>query len=403
MREKGLYRKMIDRILIIVLDGLGVGELPDACDYGDEGCFTLGNIALTLGGIELPNLAEMGLGNIVPVKGIKPADNPRGCFGKMLEKSAGKDTITGHWEMAGLILDEPFPLFSQGFPREVIEPFEKAIGKKVLGNKAASGTVVIEELGVKHLETGSPIVYTSADSVFQIAAHVGVVPAETLYQWCEIARKILRGKYAVGRVIARPFTGTPGCFVRTPGRKDYPLQPFEKTLLDYLKEQGQEVISIGKIYDIFAGCGVTKSYPTKGNKEGMETIKKVLQQPATGLIFANLVDFDMLFGHRNDSHGYYLALKEFDCFLPKLYDILQPGDMMIITADHGCDPTMESTDHTREYVPLLVYGKKVNKGINLGIRGTFADVAATVAEIFHIEGIKNGTSFAREVLNKAEL
>lgn len=394
---------MISRILIIILDGLGVGELPDACDYGDEGCFTLGNIAKILQGIELPNLAELGLGNIVDVKGIEPVHTPQGCFGKMSEKSAGKDTITGHWEMAGLILDEPFPLFSQGFPEEIIQSFERAIGRKVLGNKAASGTVVIEELGEKHLETGSPIVYTSADSVFQIAAHVGVVPEETLYQWCETARKILKGEYAVGRVIARPFTGYPGSFIRTPGRKDYPLKPFEKTVLDYLKELGREVVSIGKIHDIFAGSGITQSYPTKGNKEGLETITKVLQVPTEGLIFANLVDFDMLYGHRNDPFGYYQALKEFDDFLPGLYDALKPSDMMIITADHGCDPTMESTDHTREYVPLLVYGENIRKGVDLGVRETFADVAASVAEIFEIKGVKNGTSFAREVLTEGGL
>ncbi|UNC92527.1 phosphopentomutase [Candidatus Contubernalis alkaliaceticus] len=392
---------MISRVLVIVLDGLGVGELPDAGEYGDEGSFTLGNISKALKGIDLPNLEAFGLGNIAPVQGIRLMDKPLACFGKMNEKSAGKDTITGHWEMAGLILNQPFPLFCQGFPEEIINSFEKAIGRKVIGNKAASGTIVIEELGEKHLVTGRPIVYTSADSVFQIAAHEEVVGVEILYKWCEKAREILKEDYAVGRVIARPFKGVPGAFTRTTGRKDYPLKPFEKTILDYIKEKGHQVISIGKIYDIFAGFGITQSFPTKGNKEGLEVIKKVLKSSSEGLVFANLVDFDMLYGHRNDPEGYYMALREFDDALPDLCNLLSPTDMIIITADHGCDPTMESTDHTREYVPLLVYGKNILQGVNLGVRETFADVAATLSEIFKIEGIKNGTSFAKEVVEKA--
>ncbi len=393
---------MIRRVLVIVLDGLGVGELPDSCDYGDEGCFTLGNISKVLKGIELPNLEAFGLGNIVPVKGVGPVDKPLACFGKMNQKSAGKDTITGHWEMAGLILVQPFPVFSQGFPEEIINSFEKAIGRKVLGNKAASGTIVIEELGEEHLVTGRPIVYTSVDSVFQIAVHEEVASTEILYKWCKIARDILKGDFAVGRVIARPFKGSPGNFTRTTERKDYPLKPFEKTILDYLQEEGHHVISIGKIYDIFAGFGITQSFPTKGNNEGLQKIKTVLQSSSEGLIFANLVDFDMLYGHRNDPEGYYRALREFDDALPDICNLLRPTDMMIITADHGCDPTMESTDHTREYVPLLVYGKNILPGVNLGVRETFADLAATLAEIFEIEGIKNGTSFAKVVKNEAD-
>ncbi len=391
---------MVSRALIIILDGLGVGALPDAHLYGDENTNTLGNMDRVMGGLNLPELEKMGLGNIIPLKGVKPQEKPTASYGKMAEKSVGKDTITGHWEMAGLILEESFPLYPKGFPREIIGPFEEAIGRKVLGNKVASGTEIIEELGEEHLKRGEPIVYTSADSVFQIAAHEEKVPPELLYKWCKKARELLQGKYAVGRVIARPFEGKPGSFKRTSGRKDYPLKPFTKTLLDLMKEKGQEVISVGKVNDIFGGSGITRSYPTKSNKEGMEKINQVLSLEFQGLVFANLVDFDMLYGHRNDFKGFCQALKEFDEFLPRLKERLRAGDILIITSDHGCDPTAPGTDHTREYVPLLVYGKGCRKGVNLGTRETFSDMAATLAELFRIEGIENGVSFAGKILGE---
>ncbi len=390
---------MISRVVIIILDGLGVGALPDAYLYSDEGSNTLGNISRKIeGGLYLPEMEKMGLGNIISVEGVKPAIKPLSSFGKMSEISAGKDTITGHWEMAGLILEKPFPLYPEGFPNEIIDPFEEAIGKKVLGNKVASGTEIIEKLGEEHLSTGQPIVYTSADSVFQIAAHVAVVPIDLLYSWCNIARKLLKDQHAIGRVIARPFTGALGSFKRTSGRKDYPLMPFEKTILNILEKKGREVISVGKVYDIFGGSGITRSFTTQNNKEGILKITDVLGFYFEGLVFANLVDFDMIYGHRNDCEGYYEALKEFDYYLPLIRESLRKDDMLIITADHGCDPTNPGTDHTREYVPLMVYGGKCKKGVDLGTRESFTDVAATIADIFQVGELKNGKSFAHQVL-----
>ncbi|HOP79549.1 MAG TPA: phosphopentomutase [Armatimonadota bacterium] len=388
----------IKRAIIIVLDSVGVGELPDAADYGDAGSNTLGNTANAVGGLNLLNLGGLGLGNIIPILGVPPDDRPRACFGKMAEKSAGKDSTTGHWELAGLVTNEPFPVYPNGFPPEVIEPFEKAIGRGILANKPASGTEIIKQMGEEHVLTGKPIVYTSADSVFQIAAHEEIVPIEQLYDWCEIARIILTGKHAVARVIARPFTGKPGSFERTPRRKDFSLPPTAPTLLDAVSEAGKEVIAIGKIEDIFAGRGITRAIHPAGNVEvAEETILAVENRTGT-LIMANLVDFDMKYGHRNDPWGYAAALDTFDQQVPRLLDALQPGDMLIITADHGCDPTTESTDHSREYVPLLVTGPGLRTGVNLGTRASFSDVAATVVEALGLKAITCGTSFLNQII-----
>ena len=391
----------IERVILIILDSVGVGELPDADDYGDCGCNTLGNLARARGGLNLPNLQKMGIGNIIPVQGVSPAAEPTAAFGRLAAKSIGKDTTTGHWELAGLILDEPFPLFPQGFPSEVIGEFEARTGKKTLGNVAASGTEIIKELGPKHQETGWPIVYTSADSVFQIAAHEDTIPVPELYSLCETAREILTGPYGVGRVIARPFEGQPGNYRRTTRRHDYSLKPTGPTVCSQLAEAGFEVIGVGKIYDIFAGQGITQSYPSKNNQEGIEHLVKLLRDPSwRGLLWANLVDFDMLWGHRNDIEGYAQGLEEFDASLPEILRHLGDKDVLLISADHGCDPTTDSTDHSREYVPLLIYGEKVRAGLDLGTRSTFADVGATVAEVFGIKPLAAGTSLAGPVLKK---
>lgn len=380
------------RVALVVLDSVGVGELPDAGKYGDTGSNTLCHIARSVGGLRLPNLAGLGLGNIIHIAGVPPAKKPAASFGRMAELSPGKDTTTGHWELSGLILERPFPVYPDGFPPELIRAYEERIGRKVLGNKVASGTAIIEELGEQHMATGLPIVYTSADSVFQIAAHEEIIPLEELYRICRIARELLTGEHAVGRVIARPFTGGPGNFKRTMNRHDFSLKPPGQTVLNLLKDNGIPVIAIGKIRDIFDGEGITDSIPTKGNTDGMEQIINMLNSVTGGLIFANLVDFDMLYGHRNNPRGYAEALEELDLRLPELLKLLREEDVLIITADHGCDPTTPSTDHSREYVPLLVYGKTLRGGIDLGVRETFADVAATIAESFGLK-YSAGTSF----------
>jgi phosphopentomutase len=390
---------MIKRVALFVLDSVGVGELPDAGDYGDSGSNTLGNISRAVGGLHMPNLGRLGLGNIIPIEGVPPAKNPAASYGRMAEKSAGKDTTTGHWEMTGLILKKPFPVYPNGFPPELIKAYEENIGRRVLGNKTASGTVIIEELGAQHMETGYPIVYTSADSVFQVAAHEGIIPLEELYRICAIAREMLVGEHAVGRVIARPFEGKPGSFRRTVNRHDFSLKPVGRTLLDSLTEQGVPVIGVGKITDIFAGQGVTNTVTAKGNTTGMEQALQLMKSDITGLVFTNLVDFDMLYGHRNNPRGYADALEELDRWLPALLDSLKDDDVLIITADHGCDPTTQSTDHSREYVPLLVYGKHVRGGADLGIRESFSDIAATVAEIFGLQ-FEVGQSFWSYVFKK---
>lgn len=368
--------------MLVVLDGAGVGALPDAARYGDAGSNTLGNLAEKVGGLDLPHLERLGLGNIAPIKGVPPAANPAAAWGKMAERSPGKDTTTGHWELAGVVLDRPFPVYPQGFPPEVIDTFEARIGRRVLGNKPASGTAVIEELGAEHLRTGCPIVYTSADSVFQIAAHEEVIPVEELYRMCRIAREILTGEHAVARVIARPFTGRPGSFRRTERRHDFSLPPPRPTVLEALVSRGYAVVGVGKIQDIFAGRGVTRSIPVKNNPDNIQKTIAAVREMAPGLVFTNLVDFDTLYGHRNDPDGFARALKEFDSALPELMGAVAADGMLFITADHGCDPTTPSTDHSREYVPLLVWGPRLAGGVPLGTRATFADVGATIAAFF---------------------
>ncbi|MCX7967948.1 MAG: phosphopentomutase [Armatimonadetes bacterium] len=368
------------RAILLILDGVGIGELPDAADYGDEGSNTLVNMAKAVGGLKLLSLQRMGLGNIAPIEGVPPSDEPIACYGKMREISAGKDTTTGHWELAGIIRTKPFPTYPNGFPAEIIEAFEQAIGRKVLGNKPASGTAIIDELGEEHLRTGYPIVYTSADSVFQIAAHEEVVPVETLYRWCEIAREILRGEHEVARVIARPFIGTPGNFKRTPRRKDFSVPPPYPTLLDALTESGLTVVTVGKVDDIFAGRGVSKAVHTSDNHDGMEQVEKLATEGDFDFLWCTLVDFDTVYGHRNNPQGFAQALEEFDFWLGKFLPKLREGDLLLITADHGNDPTTPSTDHSREYVPLLVWTPSLKKGKPLGTRETFADVAATIAD-----------------------
>lgn len=388
------------RAIIIVLDSLGIGELPDAEEYGDVGSNTLGNITLAMKDkpwYTLKNLKAIGLGNIEGVDAIEAVSEPLGAMGRLMEKSKGKDTTTGHWEMAGVILDKAFPTYPDGFPTEVIEAFENSIGRKIIGNYAASGTVIIDELGAEHIKTGYPIVYTSADSVFQIAAHEEIIPIEKLYDYCEKARALLTGDHAVGRVIARPFIGEPGAFKRTQRRRDYSLKPIKKTLLDFIKEQQQEVRGVGKIEDIFSGQGVTKSTHINGNNDGIDRTIKWMKEDFRGLLFTNLVDFDMLYGHRNDIEGYARAIQHFDDRLPEILEAMNDNDIIFITADHGCDPTTVSTDHSREYVPLLVYGKQIKRGYNLKTRQSFSDIAATVAEYLEIDAQIDGASFLADI------
>ncbi len=382
-----------ERVVWIVLDSVGIGAMPDAAEYGDEGSDTLGNIARRRT-LRLPNLCALGLANIKPLSGLPPVDSPAAAYGKCTLRSPGKDTTTGHWEMAGILLDKPFPVYPRGFPPEIIATFESKIRRKTLGNKAASGTEIIEELGQEHLRTGSPIVYTSADSVFQIAAHEDVVSVGELYRMCETARGLLRGPHKVGRVIARPFAGKPGHFVRTAHRKDYAVPPPDGMLLDRLAARGVPVYSIGKISDIFLGRGIVRSVKTKDNQDGMRKTLEALSEQADGLIFVNLVDFDQQFGHRNDVEGYASALESVDEWLPSLK--VRRGDMVVLTADHGCDPTTRSTDHSREYTPLLVYGPAVRGGVKLGTRATLADIGRTVAENFGTV-IPTGASFLHEI------
>jgi phosphopentomutase len=384
------------RVIWIVLDSVGIGEMPDAAEYGDSGSDTLGNIA-RIRGIAVPNLARLGLGNIKPLAGVPPDAHPLAAFGRCTLASPGKDTTTGHWEMAGIHLAKPFPLYPRGFPPEIMDEFERRIGRRTLGNKAASGTEIIKELGEEHMRTGWPIVYTSADSVFQVAAHEEVIPLAELYRICETAREILRGPHEVGRVIARPFVGTPDHFTRTPNRHDYAVPPPPGMLLDRLQEGGVPVRSVGKISDVFLGRGIQHSDKTKNNADGMAKTLDAMRAAGDGLIFVNLVDFDQQFGHRNDVEGYGAALEEFDAWLPAFEKALQPEDLAILTADHGCDPTTPSTDHSREYVPLLAAGPKVRQGVNLGLRGTLSDIGQTVAEVFGA-AIGHGQSFLPQIL-----
>jgi phosphopentomutase len=387
------------RIVWVVLDSVGIGALPDAGQYGDTGRNTLGHIADSRP-LRIPNLVQLGLANIGPLAHLSPAARPAGCFGKGATRSPGKDTTTGHWEMAGIWLEQAFPVYPHGFPPEIMQAFERAIGRKTLGNKPASGTEILKELGAEHMRTGYPIVYTSGDSVFQIAAHEEIVPVEELYRYCEIARKILDGPHRVGRVIARPFTGAPGNFRRTERRHDYAVEPPRPMLLDVLVDGGVPVFGIGKIHDIYHGRGVKDYVTTKSNADGMAKLRLALEQRPSGLIFANLVDFDMLYGHRKDVEGFARSLEEFDSELGPLVSGLRQSDLLLITADHGCDPdpAWPTTDHSREYVPILAYSpvRRNRNGGNLGIRPTLADMGQTVARNFGGE-IQHGTSFLAEV------
>jgi phosphopentomutase len=387
----------IKRAIIIVLDSVGIGELPDALSYGDVGSNTIGNIVKVSGGIKLPTLCKLGLGSIDGIDYLEAPDEIIGCYGKMAEVSKGKDTITGHWEIAGIQLPHEFPLFHEGFPNEILDEFRSRIKTDILGNYAASGTEIIKELGEEHIKTGYPIVYTSADSVFQIAAHEEIIPLDMLYKMCETAREILAGPYGVGRVIARPFIGEPGNFVRTSNRRDFSIAPSADTILDKLKEKGLDVIAIGKIEDIFSGKGITEANHTKNNMSGVDATLDYIKKETQGLIFTNLVDFDMLYGHRNNIDGYKMALEEFDNRLGEIMTAMREDDILLILADHGCDPSTPSTDHSREYVPLLIYGKGILKGVNLRTRSTFADVASTLGEIFDISYEFPGTSFYKDI------
>ncbi|GAC1466602.1 MAG: phosphopentomutase [Ktedonobacteraceae bacterium] len=387
----------LSRAILVVLDGVGAGANPDAASYGDAGASSLEHCAQAIGGLELPNLGRLGLGNITPIQGTPPSADVTGSYGRMASAAAGKDSTTGHWEMMGVVLQRPLPTYPQGFPASVVEPFEHAIGRKVIGNKAASGTEIIKELGEEHVRTGSPILYTSADSVFQLAAHQDVIPLAELYHMCEIARGMLTGEHAVGRVIARPFIGHAGSFQRTEHRRDFSLAPTGTTLLDRLKEAGKEVIALGKIEDLFAGRGLTQRDHTETNQNGMKATLDWLQRDFSGLLFVNLVEFDMLWGHRRDSHGYAQALRAVDNWVPQVQGLMRSGDALFFAADHGVDPTYRGTDHTRECVPLLAYGPHVISGKNLGLRKTFADLGQTLAETFGVASLAAGTSFASEL------
>ncbi|HET9979933.1 MAG TPA: phosphopentomutase [Ktedonobacterales bacterium] len=386
----------IERAIVIVLDGVGVGQASDAAAYGDEGANCLANCARAVGGLALPTLGHLGLGNLTEIAGTPPQP-PMGACGRLIERSPGKDSTTGHWELMGVVLDRPLPTYPHGFPADLVARFEEAIGHRVLGNKPASGTAIIEELGAEHLRTGFPILYTSADSVFQLAAHEDVIPLSDLYRMCAVARGLLTGENAVGRVIARPFTGAPGAFVRTPHRRDFSLEPPAPTLLDALKASGREVVGIGKIEDLFALRGLTASNHTATNAEGEAAALVEVARPFAGLLFVNLVEFDQNFGHRRNPAGYAEALRAFDAWLPSLLARLGDGDVLFITGDHGTDPTWRGTDHTRESVPLLVAGKPVRPGVHLGARSSFADLGATLAEAFGLPPLAHGESFAREL------
>lgn len=388
---------MKKRLLWIVLDSVGAGEMPDAAEYGDAGASTLAHIHEEVG-LRMPFMRMLGLGNIGST-GLPPVPHPSGAYGRALERSKGKDTTTGHWEMAGVTLNQAFPTFPDGFPEEVIDRFEQAIGTKVIGNKPASGTVILDELGEEQLRTGYPIVYTSGDSVFQIATNEEIIPLERLYELCEIARAQLQGKYGVGRVIARPFRGRKaGQFFRTPHRRDFSLEPTGTTVLDVLKAAGKDVLGVGKIEDIFAHRGLTDSIHAAGNPDCIQATLSYMKQDFDGLCYVNLVDFDSTFGHRRDVKGYADALEYFDENLPQMMRLMNDEDLLIITADHGCDPTFKGTDHTREYVPIICWSRSLNTEVNLGVRSTYADMAATIAEFFGLEERFGATSFLQELM-----
>jgi phosphopentomutase len=384
------------RAIVIVLDSVGIGELPDAATYGDQGSNTLGHIAARAP-LRIPTLASLGLSRLLPLPGVPSPPQVGGAFARLAERSAGKDSVTGHWELMGIVLDRPFPTFPYGFPPDLIADFERRIGRPSLGNVVASGTAIIDHLGPRHMETGHPIVYTSADSVFQIAAHEEVVPVTQLYEWCRQAFDLAVRDRGIGRVIARPFVGRPGGFSRTANRHDYAMPPRGETLLDVLTGAGYPVTAIGKISDLFAGRGITDSHPTKSDREGMERISETMRTQQRGLIFANLVDFDTIYGHRNDTAGYAANLESFDMQLAELLPQLQSDDLLVVTADHGNDPATPSTDHSREYVPLLLTGPGVRLGTDLGTRETFADVGQTLADLFKTTPLASGTSFLADI------
>jgi phosphopentomutase len=384
------------RAIVIVMDSVGIGELPDADAYGDRGSNTLGNIARRVT-LRVPTLRSLGLDRLVAIGGAPPDGPPRAAIGRMAEASAGKDSVTGHWEMMGIVLDRPFPTFPHGFPADVIAEFSRRTGRAVIGNKTASGTAIIDELGAEHMRTGALIVYTSADSVFQIAAHEDVVPVPELYKVCEMAYALVGEGLGVGRVIARPFVGTPGNFKRTANRHDYALPPSGETLLDRVKGMGLPVVAVGKIRDLFAGRGVTSAVHTASDGEGMDAVERQLSETERGLIFANLVDFDTQFGHRNDVEGYARNLEAFDARLARVLPRLRPDDLLVVTADHGNDPTTPSTDHSREYVPLLAVGPRVRAGVDVGTRRTFADLGQSLSEVFGAGSLSHGTSFLEEI------
>lgn len=383
------------RAILIIIDACGVGELPDAAEYGDVGSATIPHVAEAVGGLNMPNARTLGLGNIVEIKGVPPIAQPQGGFGKMTEVSPGKDSTTGHWEIAGVHLEHPFPVYPDGFPSDLVAEFERRAGVTTIGNEAASGTEIIERLGRKHLDTKSIILYTSADSVFQLAAHEDLYPLERQYEICQIARDLLTGEHAVGRVIARPFVGKPGNFTRTAGRHDYSLEPPTDTILDLLKARGRTTMAVGKIKDLYVGRGIDGHAKTANNAEVMQAVIDTVQNDSNcSLVFANCVDFDMLWGHRNDERSFANGLEEFDRYLGELLSVLRKDDVLFITADHGCDPTIKtSTDHSREYVPLLVTGRSVTKGVDLGTRGTFSDIACTLADMFGVQHKFPGESF----------
>jgi phosphopentomutase len=387
------------RVTVIVIDSVGVGELPDAALYGDEGSNTLGHIAARHL-LRIPHLNALGISRILPLAGQIPPPSPRAAYGRMAERSPGKDSVTGHWELMGVVLERPFPTFPHGFPVDQIREYERRIGRTTLGNTVASGTEIIEALGPEHMRTGQPIVYTSADSVFQIAAHEQVIPVPELYRICEIAYQMFGVGMGVGRVIARPFVGEPGRFTRTSNRHDYAVPPFEPTLLDRLTAAKVPVLAIGKIRDLFAGHGISQAVHTTSDADGMDQVERAIAGAPDGLIFANLVDFDAQYGHRNDVAGYAANLERFDLRLGAVLPLLRADDLLVLTADHGNDPTTESTDHAREYVPLLAYGSHVAGGVDLGTRDTFADLGQTLAEVFGVGPLGNGRSFLSDIVSK---
>ena len=389
----------MSRVIWMVIDSVGIGELPDSGKFGDKNVNTLGNIVKEYSDIKIPNMRKLGIGNIDEADFIESEKSPIGAFGKCAELSQGKDTTTGHWEMTGVLVETPFKTFENGFPKEIIDEFESRTGRKVVGNKPASGTAILDEFGEHQIKTKDVIVYTSADSVFQIAANEEIIPLEELYKMCEIAREIMMGDNAVARVIARPFIGKKaGEFTRTSNRRDYSLNPFEPTVLDNIKESNLDVIGVGKIEDIFNGQGITEAIHTKDNMHGVDETINYIKKDNDGLIFTNLVDFDSKFGHRRNVEGYKEALEEFDARIPEIMDAMKDDDILIINADHGNDPTYKGTDHTREYIPVLVYGKNIKENVNLGIRESFADIGATVADLLNVKMPKHGISFKKDIM-----